>query len=125
LAAELETQIWFDGEGRTPGQVNPEMRKLAFEMDRQALRHESRRLGKRQPNSSRPAFDRLHQLGVPVLIIVGAQDQPYAHASAAYMMNHIPSARMIVIEDAAHLPNMDQPDRFREAVEEFLRGLQA
>jgi pimeloyl-ACP methyl ester carboxylesterase len=123
LTAELETQIWFDGEGRTSGQVDPRMRRLAFEMDRQALSHEAKRLGKRQPNSSKPAFNRLQELGVPVLIIVGAQDQPYAHASAAYMMNHIPSVRLVVVEDAAHLPNMDHPEEFRTAVEDFLTRL--
>jgi pimeloyl-ACP methyl ester carboxylesterase len=123
LTAELETQIWFDGEDRTPEQVDPGMRMLALEMDRQALRHEARKLGNRQPNSSKPAFDRLQQLGIPVLIIVGAQDQPYSHASAAYMMKHIPSARMVAIEDAAHLPNMEHPEEFRTVVEEFLRHL--
>lgn len=123
LTAELETQIWFDGDGRTPEQVNPEMRKLAFEMDRQALRHEVRHLGKRQPNSSKPAFDRLEQLNIPVLIIVGAQDQPYAHASADYMMKHMPSARIVTIEDAAHLPNMDHPEEFCAVVDEFLKDL--
>jgi pimeloyl-ACP methyl ester carboxylesterase len=123
LTAELETQLWFDGEGRTPQQVDPEMRKLAFDMDRQALRHEARNLGKRQPNSSKPAFDRLEQLIVPVLIIVGAQDQPYAHASADYMMKHIPSTRMVTIEDAAHLANMDHPAEFCTVVEEFLKDL--
>jgi pimeloyl-ACP methyl ester carboxylesterase len=123
LTAELETQIWFDGVGRIPEQVNPEMRKLAFEMDRQALRHESRKLGNRQPNSSIPAFSRLEHLKVPVLIMIGAQDQPYAHASADFMMKHIPSARMAVIEDAAHLTNMDHPEEFCSIVEEFLKDL--
>ncbi|MEW5942200.1 MAG: alpha/beta hydrolase, partial [Chloroflexota bacterium] len=40
LLCELETQIWFDGEGRTPQQVNPQMRKLAYEMNRIALAHD-------------------------------------------------------------------------------------
>ena len=123
LTAELETQIWFDGDGRTPEQVDPEMRKLALEMDRQALRHEIKGLGKRQPNTERPAFDRLSALRIPVLVIVGAQDQPFAHASADYMLRHIPSARMVVIEDAAHLPNMDHPEEFRAVVEDFLANL--
>jgi 3-oxoadipate enol-lactonase len=32
LLAEIETQIWFDGTGRTPEQVNPTMRKLLYEL---------------------------------------------------------------------------------------------
>src|ERR1051326_2096612 len=40
LTAEIETQIWFDGAGRTGAQVNQEMRQLAYEMDHIALSHE-------------------------------------------------------------------------------------
>jgi hypothetical protein len=40
LVAEIETQIWFDGMDRTPEQVNPEMRKLLYEMNRLALSYE-------------------------------------------------------------------------------------
>ncbi len=32
----LEIQIWFDGEGRTPVQVDQAMRQLVYEMDRSA-----------------------------------------------------------------------------------------
>jgi len=123
LTAELETQIWFDGDGRDSTKVDPEMRMLALEMDRQALRHEARKLGKRLPNSSTPAFDRLGRLEAPSLIIVGAQDQPYARAAADYMASHMPHSRMVVIEDAAHLTNMDHPEVFRSVVEEFLAHL--
>src|SRR5215211_2406228 len=66
--AELETQIWFDGTDRTPEQVNQSMRKLLFEMDRIALAHEARGLGKRLPNTPAPAFDRLGELAIPVLL---------------------------------------------------------
>ena len=49
LLAEIETQIWFDGMGRAPSQVNQAMRKLAYEMNRNALDHEAKKLGKRLP----------------------------------------------------------------------------
>ena len=45
LVSELETQIWFDGTGRTPEQVNQPMRKLLYEMNRIALAHEVKQLG--------------------------------------------------------------------------------
>lgn len=123
LVAELETQIWFDGMGRTPEQVNPAMRKLAYEMNRQALAHEVKGLGKRLPNTESPAFDRLGGLNIPVLVIVGAQDTPYILAAADYMIAKLPSARKVTMEDAAHLANMDQPDEFQAAVANFMEGL--
>ncbi|HSB03248.1 MAG TPA: alpha/beta hydrolase [Anaerolineales bacterium] len=121
--AELETQIWFDGAGRTPEQVNQEMRKLCYEMNRNALSQEAKQLGKRLPNTQTPAFDRLADLHIPVLVIVGAHDTPYILAAADYMMERMQSARKVVVEDAAHLPNMDQPQEFQGIVKTFLADL--
>lgn len=123
LVAELETQIWFDGVGRTPEQVNPAMRKLAYEMNRNALSHEAKELGKRLPNTETLAFDRLGNLNLPVLVIVGAHDIPYIRAAADYMKEKMPSIQKVQIADAAHLPNMDHPAEFQTIVKGFLTNL--
>ena len=123
LVSELETQIWFDGTGRTPEQVDQAMRKLLYDMNRQALAHEVKQLGKRLPNSQVQAFDRLNELQIPVLIIVGQHDTPYILAAADYMIEKLPSARKVEFEDAAHLPNMDHPDKFQATVTNFLENL--
>ncbi|HEY9526773.1 MAG TPA: alpha/beta hydrolase [Anaerolineales bacterium] len=123
LVSELETQIWFDGAGRTPEQVDQAMRKLLYDMNRQALAHEVKQLGKRLPNTQVPAFDRLGDLKLPVLIIVGEHDTPYILAAADYMIEKLPSAQKVRVEDAAHLPNMDHPDEFQTAVTNFLENL--
>lgn len=123
LVGEIETQIWFDGMGRTPDRVNQAMRKLVYEMNRQALAHEVKQLGKRIPNAQTPAFNRLSDIEVPILIVVGEHDTPYVLAAADYMVERIPSAQKVIIEDAAHLPNMDHPDEFQTHVTNFLAGL--
>jgi pimeloyl-ACP methyl ester carboxylesterase len=110
LAAELEAQIWFDGMGRTPQQVNQAMHKLALDMNRNALANEARNLGQRLPDTEVQAATRLDQLRIPVLVVTGDQDIPYIQAAADYMMAHIPAAQRAVIADAAHLPNMDHPE---------------
>lgn len=120
LLAELETQIFFDGMGRTPQQVNQAMRRLALKMNRLALSHEAKGLGERLPNADPPAAERLDELELPVLAVVGEHDEPYSLAAADYMLDNIPSARKVILEDAAHLPNMDHPDRFQRAVRSFL-----
>jgi pimeloyl-ACP methyl ester carboxylesterase len=120
LTAEIETQIWFDGTGRTPQQVNQEMRKLLYEMARRALSYEVMQLGRRLPNAPIPAVQSLSKLHIPTLVIVGAQDTPYILAAADYMGENIPSSQKVVIEDAAHLPNMDHPDEFKKMVQGFL-----
>jgi pimeloyl-ACP methyl ester carboxylesterase len=123
LVAELETQIWFDGEGRSPAQVDKAMRQLAYDMNRIALAHEAKSLGKRLPDTQFPAATRLNELHIPVLIIVGEYDNPYILGAGAYMAENIPSARKVVIADAAHLPNMDHPAEFQRLVSEFLEGV--
>ena len=123
LVCEIETQIWFDGMGRTPEQVDQRMRKLLYEMNRQALAHEVKQLGKRLPNTQSPAFDRLRELSIPVLVIVGEHDTPYILAATEYMLENIPSARKVIMKDAAHLPNMDHPEEFQIHVTNFLEDL--
>jgi len=122
LLTEIETQIWFDGTGRTSGQVNQEMRRLLYEMNHRALSNERMALGKRLPNAETPAVERLAELRMPVLVVVGEHDTPYILAAADYMKENLPSAQKMVIEDAAHLPNMDHPEAFYRIVTDFLEG---
>jgi len=123
LVAEIETQIWFDGTGRTASQVDPSARRLVYEMNRKGLSHDAKRLGKRLPDTQVPAVARLSELRIPVLVIVGAHDTPYIQAAADYMADKLPSARKVTVDDAAHLPNMDHPDEFRRILATFLDGL--
>jgi len=121
--AETETQLWFDGMGRTPALLNQAMRKLVYEMNRIALSHEAKRLGKRLPDTQVPAIERLNELHIPVLVIVGAHDTPYTLAAADYMVEKIPTARKVTIDDAAHLPNLDHPEEFQGILKTSLGGL--
>ncbi len=118
--AEIHTQVWFDGIGRTSSQVNQQMRKLAYEMSRIAVANEMKKLGKRLPDAAVPAGQRLDELRIPVLAIVGEHDLPYLLAAADHMEAHIASARKVLMRDAAHLPNMDHPAEFRQIVDRFL-----
>ncbi len=43
--AELETQLWFDGEGRNPDTIDTDQRALAFAMNRKVLAHDSAAVG--------------------------------------------------------------------------------
>lgn len=123
LTAEIETQIWFDGIGRLPDQVNQTMRQLLFDMDRLVLSHEVKELGTQLSNTDTPAVERLDNLDLPVLIIVGAHDTPYMLAAAEYMEDKIAMSTKITIEDAAHLANMDHPQLFQGIVNDFLLKL--
>jgi pimeloyl-ACP methyl ester carboxylesterase len=64
----------------------------------------------------------LDGITVPTLVIVGAQDTEFL-AGADYMHRHIPSSRRVVIDDAGHAANMDQPESFNTSVRDFLEQL--
>ena len=64
----------------------------------------------------------LDGITVPTLVIVGAQDTEFL-AGADYMHRHIPSSRSVVIDNAGHAANMDQPGSFNTAVRDFLKQL--
>lgn len=58
----------------------------------------------------------------PTLIVVGAGDKPFLVA-ADVMARRIPGARKLVIEDAGHAANIEQPAVFNRAVRDFLEEL--
>ena len=64
----------------------------------------------------------LDGITVPTLVIVGAQDTEFL-AGADYMHRHIPSSRRVVVDNAGHAANMDQPESFNTAVRDFLEQL--
>jgi len=66
-------------------------------------------------------IDSLPDICVPTLVLVGAGDQPFLAASE-YMAAKIPGARKVVIPDAGHTANVDQPEAFNRAVLEFLEA---
>jgi pimeloyl-ACP methyl ester carboxylesterase len=64
-------------------------------------------------------IESLPGIAVPSIVIVGANDTPFLAASD-YMAAKIPGARKVVIADAGHSANIDQPDAFNAAVLGFL-----
>jgi pimeloyl-ACP methyl ester carboxylesterase len=64
----------------------------------------------------------LDSIAVPTLVIVGAEDTDFL-AGADYMHRRIPNSRKVVIDNAGHAANMDQPEAFNAAVRELLEQL--
>jgi pimeloyl-ACP methyl ester carboxylesterase len=66
-------------------------------------------------------IESLPAIAVPAVVIVGANDTPFLAASD-YMAAKIPGAKKVVIPDAGHSANIDQPEAFNAAVLGFLNG---
>lgn len=63
----------------------------------------------------------LSQIGVPTLIVVGREDSIRPVADAEFMQRGIRNSQLEVLEDAAHLTNMEQPQKFNEALLAFIK----
>ena len=61
---------------------------------------------------------RLKDIKLPVLAITGESDA--AAAGTRYIGEQIPGARFVSIAQAAHIANIEQPEKFTQALREFL-----
>ena len=120
-AVEYELRMWVDGPDRAPDAVNPQMRERVREMNA-ALFALDVIAGEEIPLDP-PAADRLADITAPTLILYGDKDVHDVRAAAAPLAAAIPHARLAVIPDAAHLPQMERPEVFNEIVLTFLLGL--
>ncbi|MGQ0761951.1 MAG: alpha/beta fold hydrolase [Acidobacteriota bacterium] len=64
----------------------------------------------------------LPKIDVPTLVIVGREDSIRPIADAEFMHRGIRNSRLEIIEDAAHMTNMEQPEVFDDALLRFLRA---
>lgn len=60
---------------------------------------------------------------VPALVVVGADDEFTPVSDASEMHELLPHSTLAVIERAAHLPNLEQPEAFNAALHAFLDQL--
>ena len=65
----------------------------------------------------------LAEIDVPTLIIHGAEDQIVPLAEAEAMHAAIAGSKLVVIPHAGHLPNLERPDQFSDAVADFIESL--
>lgn len=78
-----------------------------------------------QPDSERvmapAAVGRLADIRAPTLVILGGLDTPDIKAITDSLVQKIPGARRVIIDDAGHMVNMEKPAEFNRAVLPFLR----
>jgi pimeloyl-ACP methyl ester carboxylesterase len=120
-AIEYELRMWVDGPDRGPDAVEPEMRERVREMNA-ALFTRDDEAGE-EFSLDPPAAERLAEISAPTLIVYGDKDVMDVRQAAGPLAAAIPGARLAVIPDAAHLPQMERPQAFNEIVLGFLLGL--
>jgi pimeloyl-ACP methyl ester carboxylesterase len=66
--------------------------------------------------------DLLAGLGRPALIVAGGEDAIIAPAEGEAMQRQLPRSQLVVLPGAGHLSNLEAPDDFSAALENFLRA---
>ena len=63
---------------------------------------------------------RLHEIKTPVQVIVGEQDAGTPVAMSRAIHEAAPGSELVILPDASHLSNLEQPEAFNRALEGFL-----
>jgi 3-oxoadipate enol-lactonase len=116
--SDLETLTWTNGigqpEDRTPSELRARVRQWIFDTYTRTDGESTARV------MDPPAVGRLTEVMCPVLLIVGDLDTAGTRASADLLASSLPQARKVVFNNAAHLPNLEQPAEFNETLRAFL-----
>jgi 3-oxoadipate enol-lactonase len=67
------------------------------------------------------SLDRLGEIEIPTLIIVGEDDPGTPVDTSEAMHRRIPDSRLVVLPSAAHLSNVEQADAFNRTLLDFLQ----
>jgi 3-oxoadipate enol-lactonase len=64
--------------------------------------------------------DRARDIRVPTLILCGIEDKVTPPQLSNELADLIPGSRVVLIDNAGHLGNLEQPDDFNRAIEQFV-----
>jgi pimeloyl-ACP methyl ester carboxylesterase len=56
----------------------------------------------------------LDRIAVPVLLVWGDRDRMVSHEGARHVLQQVPGARYVELEDCGHCPQLEEPGRFTE-----------
>jgi pimeloyl-ACP methyl ester carboxylesterase len=117
--ADLQVQLWGDGPGQPIGRAPQALRELMRQM---VYNNCTRHHGDEKPQPlDPPAVGRLAEIQVPTLVMIGDLDTGDTLAIADLFAQGIPGAQKVVFEGAAHVPNLEQPERFKQVLLDFLQ----
>jgi 3-oxoadipate enol-lactonase len=68
-------------------------------------------------------LDRLSEIKIPTLIMVGEDDPGTPVAASEAMVQRIPNSKLVIIKSARHLSNVEQPEVFNTNLITFLKSL--
>ena len=113
---EIDAHVWLDGPLAPRGRVGGAARDLFLDMNRIALEAEDP--GERGDGVE--AWDRLGEIAVPTLLMIGELDLQYLKDNVAHAAAHIPDARLVELPGVAHLPQLEGDERMIAEIASFV-----
>jgi pimeloyl-ACP methyl ester carboxylesterase len=128
-ANELQIRIWFDGPsraGRPMDAAKCAARMQATRMNRIVVERGTFAIADMTPKDplDPPATARLAQVRAPTLVVSGALDHAENQRASRLLADSIPGARLVVMDDCAHVPPLEAPTAFASILREFIAGIE-
>jgi len=120
-AVEVNLRMWVDGPGRSSEDVDADVRERVAVMQHRAFELQLPVWDTAEEEPLIPDLaQRVTEIRVPTLIVVGAEDRPDIHTIADRLAASILDSRRATISATAHIPSLERPDEFDRLVLEFL-----
>jgi pimeloyl-ACP methyl ester carboxylesterase len=117
--AAIATRLFLVGEQRKEEELPGSLREAVREMTMTIGKNGALMQEEAEPFNP-PAMQRLGEIAVPMLLIVGKLDNPELSRAARVIADAVKGAQVVEIANAAHFPNMEQPAAFNDALGMFL-----
>lgn len=119
-AVEANINAWVIGAGRTADDVTPgvidavrTMQRRTFELGQQLGEIDSDEVDP-------PALERLEAISAPTLLVVGGHDMDTSIDAAEHVESGLRDVTRHDWPDVAHLPSLEQPERFTELLRDWV-----
>jgi pimeloyl-ACP methyl ester carboxylesterase len=113
-AIALNVGFWVGSASAGVRELSAEMQRRAFEIP----------VPDPEPTAPAPldppASERLGEIAVPTLVVVGEKDVDDFKQIAGVLVENIPGARKVAMPNTAHLPPLEHPEEFNRILLDFL-----
>ncbi len=119
--ADLEVHVWADGPSQPVGRAPASIREYIYRIVRANYTRQDGKVTAKvlQP----PATQRLNEIHVPTLVLVGEYDTTSTLEIAARLAAEVPGAQKQIFPGTAHMLPMELPGQFNQVLAGFLKGM--
>jgi 3-oxoadipate enol-lactonase len=119
-AVEANLSWWVEGPRRGADRVDPSVRERVRRMQRRAFEVTADWDDVQEQELDPPALDRLSDIEVRTLVLVGGLDLDTVRDAAGRVVAGIAGARRVDWPDAGHLPSLEDPAASAELLREWV-----